>query len=68
MNDYYNDVELSLQETVDAIREGQKKKYFHLKSKDYWIREGQKGVEKKEEEKRLKREKAAQVRAIKQRE
>ncbi|HSA83775.1 MAG TPA: hypothetical protein VLF20_02725 [Patescibacteria group bacterium] len=36
MNDYYNDVELSLQETVDAIREGQKKKYFHEKNKSYW--------------------------------
>lgn len=36
MNNYYENIELSLQETVDAIREGQKKKYFHEKNKSYW--------------------------------
>lgn len=64
----YDSIELTETEIQEALLERKKKKYFHLKSKDYWIREEAKGVEKKEEENRLKREKAAQVRAIKQRE
>lgn len=51
----YESIELTEEETKDAILEGKKKKYFYLKSKDYWIEQEQKAIENHEEEKRLNR-------------
>jgi hypothetical protein len=33
---YYDHIKLSLEETIAAIEEGKRKKYFHEKSKAYW--------------------------------
>jgi thymidylate synthase len=41
---YYEHIQLSLEETVQAIEEGKKKKYFHEKNKSYWEEQEKKKV------------------------
>jgi hypothetical protein len=55
----YDEIELSLEETVAAIEEGKRKKFFHLRSADYWKAEEQKAIDAHEEEKRLNRLKSS---------
>lgn len=67
MDNYYEDVPLTLEETIEGIRERQKKKWFHLRAVAYWEEQKQNGIANHEEKKRVKREKYAQTKAFKQR-
>lgn len=58
----YDSVILDEAETQAALHEGRVKKYFHLKSRDYWLAQEQKAIDNHEEEKRLNRIKSAQLR------
>jgi hypothetical protein len=54
---YYEHIELSFEETVQAIEEARKKKYFHEKNKPYWQEKQRLAAEDQENEKISRRKK-----------
>lgn len=51
---------LTPEEAAEAYYEGQKKRYFHEKNREYWARQAELAVEKHEEEKAQKRVRSSQ--------
>lgn len=64
MTNYYDKIELSLTETVEAIQEAKRKKFFHIRNAWYWEKEQEKASLAHEEEKRLNRMKSAQLKSL----
>lgn len=62
----YDSIELTETEIQEALFEAKKKKWFHLRAVAYWEEQKQNGVANHEEKKRVKREKYAQLKALKQ--
>ena len=60
---YYEHIQLTLEETIKAIEEGRRKKYFHEKNKDYWEQQEKQAIERAEEDKRIAKLKRASLRS-----
>lgn len=67
MSTVYDEIELTPEEIENALLEGRKRKFFHLRNREYWQEQYRLADELHEEDNRRQREKAAQVRALKQR-